>query len=178
MMRLRVMLLLACMLGLASTAGADTAVRVQTALHEGEVRVSFQVTDAVSDAVRAAIQSGLPTTFAYDVVLQQPSRWWFDRTLAYMRLSAVVRFDNLTRRYQITFIEDGRVEEVRTTDDERKAVEWLTNFHGRRLSSHRLEQGGEYHVRVKAQTRPRMLGWAWPWTAGAALGSASFRFRP
>ena len=35
-----------------------------------------------------------------------------------MRVSAVVRFDNLTRRYQITFIEDGRVEEVRTTDDE------------------------------------------------------------
>ena len=59
-----------------------------------------------------------------------------------MRVSAVVRFDNLTRRYQITFIEDGRVEEVRTTDDEARALQWLTEFHGRRLSSHRLVEDG------------------------------------
>jgi hypothetical protein len=177
-MRLRVMLLLACVLGLAPSAWADASVRVETTLHDGEVRVGFEVTDAVSDAVRAAIQSGLPTTFAYDVTLQQSSRWWFDRTIAYMRVSAVVRFDNLTRRYQITFIEDGRVEEVRTTDSEAIALQWLTSFQGRRLSSHRLVEGGEYHVNVKAQTRPRMLGWAWPWTPGAVLGSVSFRFRP
>ncbi len=177
-MRLRALLLLACWLGLATPAWADASVRVETTLHAGEVRVSFQVTDAVSDAVRAAIQSGLPTTFAYDVSLQQSSRWWFDRTIAYMRLSAIVRFDNLTRRYQITFIEDGRVEEVRTTDDEARALQWLTEFHGRRLSAHRLVDDGEYHVNVKAQTRPRMLGWAWPWTPGSVLGSVSFRFRP
>ena len=177
-MRLRVMLLLACVVALASPVWADAAVRVETTLHDGEVRVSFEVTDAVSEAVRAAIQSGLPTTFAYDVTLQQSSRWWFDRTIAYMRVSAVVRFDNLTRRYQITFIEDGRVEEVRTTDDEATAFKWLTLFRGRRLSSHRLVEDGEYHVNVKAQTRPRMLGWVWPWTPGAVLGSVSFRFRP
>lgn len=172
-------LLLVCLLSLASSVwAADTLVRVETTLHDGEVRVSFEVDDAVSEAVRAAIQSGLPTTFAYDVTLQQSSRWWFDKTIAYMRVSAVVRFDNLTRRYQITFIEDGRVEEVRTTDDEATAVQWLTRFCGRRLSSHRLVDGGDYHVSVKAQTRPRMLGWAWPWTPGSVLGSVSFRFRP
>ena len=177
-MRLRLMLLLACVLGLSTSAWADASVRVGMTLHDGEVRVDFQVSGAVSEAVREAIQSGLPTTFAYDVTLQQSSRWWFDRTIAYMRVSAVVRFDNLTRRYQITFIEDGRVEDVRTTDDEATAIDWLTNFHGRRLSSHRLVEDGEYHVNVKAQTRPRMLGWAWPWTPGSALGSVSFRFRP
>lgn len=177
-MRLRVMLLLACLLGLGSTAWADPSVRVETTLHDGEVRVSFQVTDGVSDTVRAAIQSGLPTTFAYDVTLQESSAWWFDRTIAYARVSAVVRYDNLTRRYQITFIEDGRVEEVRTTDDEVTALQWMTRFRARRLSSHRLVSDGEYHVRVKAQTRPRLLGWVWPWNPGAVLGSVSFRFRP
>ena len=137
-----------------------------------------EVTDAVSDAVRAAIQSGLPTTFAYDVSLQKSSRWWFDRTIAYMRVSAVVRFDNLTRRYQITFIEDGRVEEVRTTDDESTALQLLTNFRGRRLSSHRLVEDGEYHVSVKAQTRPRLLGWAWPWTPGGASSPSTVSALP
>ncbi len=177
-MRLRVMLLLACVLGLATSAGADPSLRVETSLHDGEVRVSFQVTDGVSDTVRAAIQSGLPTTFAYDVTLVAPSPWWFDRTIASARVSAVVRFDNLTRRYQITFIEDGRVEEVRTTDDEAIAFQWMTTFRARRLSTHRLVSDGEYHVRVKAQTRPRLLGWLWPWNPSAVLGSVSFRFRP
>ncbi len=177
-MRLRVMLLLACLLGLTTTAWADPSVRVETTLHEGEVRVSFQVTDAISESVRAAIQSGLVTTFAYDVTLQEASAWWFDRTIAYTRVSAVVKYDNLTRRYQITFIEDGRVEEVRTTDDEATASQWMTTFRARRLSSHRLVSSGDYYVRVKAQTRPRLLGWLWPWNPGAVLGSVSFRFRP
>ncbi len=177
-MRLRVLLLLACLVGIAPAASADPAVRVETSLQDGEVLVSFQVTDAVSEAVRAAILSGLPTTFAYDVTLVSPSRWWFDRTIASARVSAVVRYDNLTRRYQITFIEDGRVEEVRTTDDEDTALRWMTTFRARRLSTHRLVSDGEYHVRVKAQTRPRLLGWLWPWNPAAALGSVSFRFRP
>ena len=177
-MRLRVMLLLACLLGLTTTAWADPSVRVETTLHEGEVRVSFQVTDAISESVRAAIQSGLVTTFAYDVTLQEASAWWFDRTIAYTRVSAVVKYDNLTRRYQITFIEDGRVEEVRTTDDEATASQWMTTFRARRLSSHRLVSSGDYYVRVKAQTRPRLLGWLWPWNPCAVLGSVSFRFRP
>ena len=179
-MRLRVVLLLACLVGMTPSVWADPSVRIETTVHDGEVRVSFQVTDGVSESVRAAIQSGLPTTFAYDVTLQESSPWWFDRTIASARVSAIVRYDNLTRRYQITFIEDGRVEEVRTTDDEAMALQWMTNFRARRLSSHRLVSSGEYHVRVKAQTRPRLLAWAWPWpwNPGAVLGSVSFRFRP
>lgn len=177
-MRLQLMVLLWCLLGVVGTASADPTIRVQMTLHDGEVRVSFEAVEGVSDSVRAAIQSGLPTTFAYDLSLQESSAWWFDRTIAYARVSAVVRYDNLTRRYQVTFIEDGRVEEVRTTDDEATALRWTTAFHGRRLSSHRLVQDGEYHVRVRAQTRPRLLSWAWPWNPGALLGSVSFRFRP
>lgn len=174
----RLLVILACLFALASAAWADPSVRVETVVRDGEVLVSFQVADAVSDEVRAAIQSGLPTTFSYDVTLSEPSRWWFDRTIASARVSAIVRFDNLTRRYQITVVEDGRVEEVRTTDDEATAFQWMTTFRGCRLSSHRLVRTGEYHVRVSAQTRPRWIAWAWPWTARAALGSVSFRFRP
>lgn len=177
-MLLRLILPIALVWGAALPALADPAVRVETTLHDGQVLVSFEVTDAVSDGVRAAIQSGLPTTFAYDVTLRQISAWWFDRTLASARVSAVVRYDNLTRRYQITFIEDGRVEQVRTTDDEATAFQWMTRFQARRLSTHRLVAAGEYHVRVQAQTRPRLLDWVWPWASGTALGSVSFRFRP
>jgi hypothetical protein len=159
-------------------AAADQSIQVVPLTRDGFVFVSFAVNGVVDEEMEQTIQSGLPTTFAYDVTLQESSPWWFDRTSAYARVSTVVRFDNLTRRYQITFIEDGRVEEVRTTDDEATALQWMTTFRARRLSSHRLVSDGEYHVRVKAQTRPRLLGWVWPWNPGAVLGSVSFRFRP
>jgi hypothetical protein len=157
---------------------SDPEVRVETTIRDGHVFVSFQVTGDVPDDVRASIQSGLPTTFAYDVVLRQETPWWFDRTLASARVSAILRFDNLTRRYHVTFIEDGRVEEVRTTDDEATALQWTTIFRARRLASVRpLEDNGEYYVRVLAEARPRGLSWPWPFGRDSVLGSVSFRFR-
>jgi len=158
-------------------AADDPAVRVETTIRDGHVFVSFHVTGDVADDVRASILSGLPTTFAYDVVLREETSWWFDRTLASARVSAVVRFDNLTRRYHVTLIEDGRVEEVRTTTDEATALQWTTVFRARRLASVRpLEHNGEYYVRVLAEARPRGLSWPWPFGRASVLGSASFRF--
>jgi hypothetical protein len=157
---------------------ADPAVRVETSVHDGYVFVSFNVTGDVPDEVRASIHSGLPTTFSYDVELRQQAQWWVDRTLGAARVSAIVRYDNLTRRYEITLIDDGRVEEVRTTADEALAFEWMTTFQARRLMSVRtLEPNGEYYVRVRALARPRGLGW--PFAGGTpVLGSVTFRFRP
>ena len=62
-------------------------------------------------AIEQAIQSGLPTTFAYDVELRRPSRFWFDKLVDSARIAVTVRYDNLTRRYQVTLLQDGRVAE-------------------------------------------------------------------
>lgn len=171
--------LLACCLLAVPVWADDPAVRVETTIRDGHVFVSFHVTGDMPDEVRASILSGLPTTFAYDVVLRQQTAWWVDRTIASARVSAVVQFDNLTRRYQVTFIEDGRVEEVRTTEHEATALQWMTVFRARRLASVRpLEHNGEYYVRVLAQARPRGLSWPWPFGGASALGSVTFRFLP
>ncbi len=157
---------------------ADPAVRVETSVRDGYVLVSFNVTGDVPDEVKASIHSGLPTTFSYDVELRQQAGWWVDRTLGSARVSAIVRFDNLMRRYEVTLIDDGRVEEVRTTEVEALALEWMTTFQARRLMSVRtLEPNGEYYVRVRALARPRGPGW--PFAGGTSvLGSVAFRFRP
>src|SRR5207237_122721 len=62
---------------------------------DGRVLVSFELTDAFSSDVRDAIQSGLATTFSYDVELRRGSAF-FDRTVAWVTIAAGVRFDNLT----------------------------------------------------------------------------------
>ena len=145
---------------------------------DGQVLVSFNLTDAFSADVRDAIQSGLPTTFLYDVELRRGSTL-FDRTVASVTVGASVRFDNLTRSYQISRTVDGRVEDARPTEDQEAVRRWLTHFEQVPLSStSALETNGEYYIRVRAHTRPRNIWFFWPWDRGGVFGRAKFTFIP
>src|SRR3954451_7296016 len=69
---------------------------------DGEVLVSFKLDEALTDDIRAAIQSGLTVKFVYKVELRRSSAGWVDRTIASAVVGASVKFDNLTRRYSVT----------------------------------------------------------------------------
>jgi hypothetical protein len=164
---------------LIATVGAQAPeVSVTPIARDGQVLVSFDLTDAFSSDVRDAIQSGLPTTFSYDVELRRGSTL-FDRTVASVTVEASVRFDNLTRRYQISRTVDGRVEDARPTEDQEAVRRWLTHFEQVPLSNtSTLETNGEYYVRVRAKTRPRNTWFFWPWDRGGVFGQAKFTFIP
>jgi hypothetical protein len=145
---------------------------------DGQVLVSFDLTDAFSSDVRDAIQSGLPTTFSYDIELRRGAAL-LDRTVASVAVGASVRFDNLTRRYQISRTVDGRVEDAQPTEDQEAVRRWLTHFERLPLSNtSALEANGEYYVRVRAHTRPRNTWFLWPWDRSGVFGQAKFTFIP
>lgn len=155
------------------------SIRVTSLTREDRVLVSFELTEVYNDDLKAAIQSGLPTSITYDVELRRATTLWVDRLVDTARVTASVRFDNLTRRYQISVMHDGRVEDSRVTDDEASVQQALTTF--ARLPLFRtaaLEPNAEYYVRVRAQTRPRNSLFALPWERGGVLGSAKFTFLP
>jgi len=153
-------------------------VSVTPIARDGQVLVSFDLTDAFSTDVRDAIQSGLPTTFSYSVDLRRGATL-FDRTVASVTVEASVRFDNLTRRYQISRTVDGRVEDVRPTEDQEAVRRWLTHFEQVPLSNtSALETNGEYYIRVRAHTRPRNTWFFWPWDRSGVFGQAKFTFIP
>jgi hypothetical protein len=162
----------------ASVAAQAPEVSVTPIAREGQVLVSFDLTDAFSSDIRDAIQSGLPTTFSYDVELRRGSAL-FDRTIASVTVGASVRFDNLTRRYQISRTVDGRVEDARPTEDQEAVRRWLTHFEQLPLSNTAaLETNGEYYVRVRARTRTRNTWFLWPWDRDGVFGQAKFTFIP
>lgn len=155
------------------------SIRVTSLTREDRVLVSFELTEVYNDDLKAAIQSGLPTSITYDVDLRRAATLWVDRLVDTARVTAAVRFDNLTRRYQISVMHDGRVEDSRVTDDEQAVQQALTMF--TRLPLFRtslLEPNAEYYVRVRAQTRPRNSLFVLPWERGGVLGSAKFTFLP
>jgi Domain of unknown function (DUF4390) len=146
---------------------------------DGQVLVSFELSDGLTEDVRDAIQSGLPTTFSYVLELRRGTATWFDRTIAAVTMTATVRFDNLTRRYQMSRTLDGRVEDARPTEDRDAVRRWMTRFeHVPLLTTSALEANGEYYVRVRAHAQPRNTWFFWPWGRDWVLGRAKFTFIP
>jgi hypothetical protein len=161
----------------AIAAGTDPDIMVTPIARDGQVLVSFDMTDGFTTDVRETIQSGLSTTFSYQIELRQGAIW-LDHTIAVVTIAATVRFDNLTRRYQMSRSFDGRVDEARPTEDQEAVRSWMTHFERIPLSqTSTLEANGEYYVRVRALLRPRNAWFVWPW-GGAIFGHAKFTFIP
>src|SRR6185436_7246925 len=115
---------------------------------DGEVLVSFKLQEALTDDIKAAIQSGLTVKFVYKVELRRSSAAWLDRTIADAVVTASVKFDNLTRRYSVTRAVDGRIDWADTTQKEDEAWRWLTSDFAR-MSLFRgveLEPNAEYYL--------------------------------
>ncbi len=164
----------------AAPAGPEAAVlNVTPIARDGQVLVSFELAGGLTPEVLDAIQSGLPTSFSFDVDLRRGTAAWFDRTIASVTVTATVRFDNLTRRYQMSRSLDGRMEDARPTEDAAAVRTWMTRFERIPVSATQaLEANGEYYVRVRAHTHPRNTWFFWPWDRGAILGRSPFTFIP
>src|SRR2546426_9027645 len=80
--RLRVFVAaVALVAGLHGAGVADPDITVTPIARDGQVVVSFDLSDGFTPEVRDAIQSGLSTTFSYEVDLRRGSAW-FDKTVA------------------------------------------------------------------------------------------------
>jgi hypothetical protein len=152
-------------------------IQVTPLTRDDRVLVTFRLTDAFTDDVRAAIHSGLVITFIYDVELKRGAALWIDRTMQSSTVTAGVRYDNLSRRYHVTRRWDGRMERVEILEREEDVREWLTNFDKLSLFSNAaLEPNAEYYLRVRARTTPRNATFVWPWQNSDVAGLAKFTF--
>ena len=96
---------------------AQDGLRVVPLVRQEHVLVSFNLTDGFTEEVRAAIQSGLKTTFTYAVDLRLDVPGWVDRTIGTATATSSVEFDNLTRRYDLVRMVDGRTLDSLQTED-------------------------------------------------------------
>lgn len=175
--RLAVCALALCALGaVRASAQSSEGLRIVPLVRDDQVLVSFTLNDGFTDEVRAAIQSGLKTTFTYATELRLDVPGWVDRTMATSTATSSVEFDNLTRRYTLTRTIDGKVVDTRVAEDERAVQQWLTVL--QRLPLFRtwvLEGNREYYVTVRATARPSNGSILWPFSSGTSA-TAKFTF--
>lgn len=161
----------------ASSAAAQT-LHVSPLPRDEQVYVSFRLEQELNDQIRATIHSGMTVSFVYKVDLRRASSIWRDRTLATTEVRASVRYDNLTRRYTLSRMVDGRMGMggADTTDSEEVAWKWLTSDFERLplFRSLTLESNAEYYVRVRAHSAPRNASFVWPWQGDDVVGLMKF----
>jgi hypothetical protein len=163
---------------LSATLQAQDTVRIVPLVRDGQVLVTFELPDGYTEEVRAAIQSGLRTTFTYTVDLRVEVPAWTDRTIQTVTVSSIVKYDNLTRRHTIERTLDGRVAKSEVTDDETLVRHFMTGFQRLPLfRTSKLEANREYYVRVRATARPSSGSMLWPFGTGVT-GLAKFTFIP
>ena len=169
---------LVALLAWSVTLHAADVIRIVPLVRDNQVLGSFALADGYTEDVRAAIHSGLRTTFTYTIELRLDVPVWIDRTIATAVINNTVQYDNLTRRHSVQRTLDGRVEQSRVTEDESVVRQSMTTFERLPLfSTSSLEPNREYYVRVRATARPSNGSLLWPWASGAT-GQAKFTFIP
>ena len=158
--------------------GADGQdLSVMPIARDGQVLVSFELNEGLTQDVRDAIQSGLPTSFSYELELRRGTATWFDRTIAAVTITATVRFDNLTRRYDVA---NARWTRRGCTTDRRSGCRAALDDrfeHVPLSTTSALEANGEAHPGAR-RTQPRSTWSFWPWGRDWVLGRALFTFIP
>ena len=156
---------------------AAESLRIVPLVRDDQVLVSFELIDAYTEDVRAAVSSGLRTTFTYNVDLRMDVPFWADRTVATALVSITDEYDSLTGRHSLARRLDGRVIKAVVTQDEDVVREWFTTLERLPLcDTSRLQPNRDYYVRVSARSRPQVgsvLAWA-----DAVRGQATFTFIP
>jgi hypothetical protein len=159
--------------------GGDRGVEVGAVARDGRVYVSSTVSEGLMRDLDEPIQAGLSTTITYDAELREEVGIWFDRTIAAATVSASVQYDTLTRRYQLSRSVDGRLADSKVSEDRSDVKRFALGFDRLPLfSTGDLAPNGEYYVRVRVRTRPRVTFFFWPWGRDAASGMARFTFIP
>lgn len=163
-------------LSLGVTVLAAEGLRIVPLVRDDRVLVTFELADGFTDEVRAAIRSGLKTTFTYTIDLRLEVPVWVDRTIATAVVTNSVEYDNLTRLHTVVRVLDGRTEGTEVTDNEAAVRQLMTSFARLPLfSTSTLEPNREYYVRISATARPSNGAFLWPWGSGTS-GQAKFTF--
>jgi hypothetical protein len=174
--RISVLLFTLLVIGSPALAQTSSGFRVIPIVREDKICVTFDLASGFTEDVRAAIQSGLRTTFTYDVELRLDVPGWVDRTIGTSTVTATVEYNNLLRRYSLTRVVDGRTDDQEQADSEAKVRTWMTSLKTLPLFDTRiLEPNRDYYVRVRATARPSNGSILWPFGSGTSA-MAKFTF--
>lgn len=112
----------------ATLADAFELADFQVALTGRQVSASFRLVPGLPDELIARIQSGLPTSLAYDFRLYVDHKRWFDKGLDEARLQVAAMYNRSTRDYLVNYKFNGQLVESRLVRTPEALAEAMTQM--------------------------------------------------
>ena len=102
-----------------AAAAADPRIdNLSAAAHNGKVSIHFSLADAFQNGEMVqALQSGLPTSFTYEVEIFRDRPNWFDESLGRSRIEVICTLNSVTREYLLNYRRDRKLVRSETYSD-------------------------------------------------------------
>lgn len=123
---------------------------------EGKIYASYSIEDAFGKEIKERIESGLEVTFNHDLRVVNPNFFWRNEKIAIKKLRTTVKYDSLTKQYNLKKRLNGGIVDSVTTEDFQEVKNWMSNIEKVKLCTlQSLEKETEYSFRVKTKLLDR-----------------------
>jgi hypothetical protein len=112
--------------------------------------VYFTVNNCFTPEMNTAIESGIETTFTFNVELREKRDLIWDKKIAEVEVNHSIKYDSLKKTYTIKFSEDNNREVTARTFEEAKKL--MAEIVALKVAPmHLLKKGKRYQLQMKAQ---------------------------
>ncbi|MFH1242483.1 MAG: DUF4390 domain-containing protein [Pseudomonadota bacterium] len=109
----------------------------------------FTVTGCFTADMEKAIENGIVTTFTFFVRLYEPRSFWWDRTMADLKVSHEIQYDNLKKVYNVKLSETNKSISVKDFDEAKKLTSEIVGL--KVIELPKLHKGSRYRIRMMAE---------------------------
>lgn len=151
-------------LSVAAAAPRPTIENLAATASQGKVSVRFTLDGAFrSNEMIEALQSGLPTSFTYNVEIYRDRPRWFNEDVGRSHVEVICTFNSVTREYLLNYRRDRRLVRSETFTDLAALVRAMTTVEEPSLFDIGARKPYKLKVRVKADLMRGWLMYLIPW---------------
>lgn len=130
----------------------------------GKVSIHFDLADAFrSGEMVQALQSGLPTSFTYEIEIYRDRPNWFDESLGRSRIETICTLNSVTREYLLNYRRDRKLVRSETFSDLATLQSRMTTIDERDLFDIGNRRPYKLKVRARADLMRSWRFYVVPW---------------
>jgi len=115
-----------------------------------DLYVYLTVEGAFQPKMTEAIESGVPATFSFLIVLDRVRTLWLNKSVADIKVSHTVKYNSLKKEYTIK--RSWENDKPHVTQSFEEARKWMSEIDGLKVVPlNRLEKGEQYQLNAKAE---------------------------
>lgn len=124
--------------------------RITVSNTRDDLLLYFTLEGAFTQKLQEAILSGVSSTFTFNVSLHRNRAWWFDKSIADLKLTHTIKYDSLQKTFTVR--RSWKESDPAVTKSFEQAQRWMTEVDNLRVYPlKKLEKGLQYQIRVMAE---------------------------